>query len=345
MCKRGAKQGSSLAGCSDDPSGAPSFCGGPGDPEHSRYISRGRHASLRRGSSRHLPEISEGFGVIACKWTFAATSPLWRRTWRVDGRSPFCGRAIQAARALTSIAVHYVGLEAPTYSRHPCPDPFLLTADRSARVSDPTVDAFHLRSGDLLIGVADNSRATLSVEEPIENPKINERHIAPKPYIERADKRVVLLMHGMNSLGVRRMDANIQRCRRDGLRRTDPMHASRRIRPSRQPRSIGNNEIRGLAQANSGRIRSRSAIALGILLAIGTIVVLVLGRAGDRGRHHRPRDDAGDAGGHDRSWPLLVACGPTAARSSRDWPRHIVHCWHLRLRDGLGWPRRRGCAA
>src|SRR5262245_49710240 len=52
------------------------------------------------------------------------------------------------------------------------------------------------------------------------------------------------------------------------------MHASRRIRPSRQPRSIGNNEIRGLAQAGSSRIRSRSAIALGILLAIGTIVVL-----------------------------------------------------------------------
>jgi hypothetical protein len=52
------------------------------------------------------------------------------------------------------------------------------------------------------------------------------------------------------------------------------MHASRRIRPSRQPRSIDNNEIRGLAQASSGRIRSRGAIALGILLAIGTIVVL-----------------------------------------------------------------------
>jgi hypothetical protein len=50
------------------------------------------------------------------------------------------------------------------------------------------------------------------------------------------------------------------------------MHASRRIRPSRQPRSIGNNEIRGLAQVSS--IRSRSAISLGILLAIGTIVVL-----------------------------------------------------------------------
>src|SRR5215470_11966992 len=57
-------------------------------------------------------------------------------------------------------------------------------------------------------------------------------------------------------------------------RRTDPMHASRRIRPSRQSRSIGNNEIRGLAQAGSVRIRSRGAIALGILLAIGTIVVL-----------------------------------------------------------------------
>src|SRR5262245_4547720 len=56
--------------------------------------------------------------------------------------------------------------------------------------------------------------------------------------------------------------------------RTDPMHASRRIRPSRQPRSIGNNEIRGLAQAGSSRIRSRGAISLGILLAIGTIVVL-----------------------------------------------------------------------
>jgi hypothetical protein len=52
------------------------------------------------------------------------------------------------------------------------------------------------------------------------------------------------------------------------------MHASRRIRPSRQPRSIGNNEIRGLAQAGSSRIRSRGAIALGILLAIGTVVVL-----------------------------------------------------------------------
>ena len=52
------------------------------------------------------------------------------------------------------------------------------------------------------------------------------------------------------------------------------MHASRRIRPSRQSRSIGNNEIRGLAQAGSVRIRSRGAIALGILLAIGTIVVL-----------------------------------------------------------------------
>jgi hypothetical protein len=52
------------------------------------------------------------------------------------------------------------------------------------------------------------------------------------------------------------------------------MHASRRIRPSRQPRSIGNNEIRSLAQAGSSRIRSRGAIALGILLAIGTIVVL-----------------------------------------------------------------------
>jgi hypothetical protein len=52
------------------------------------------------------------------------------------------------------------------------------------------------------------------------------------------------------------------------------MHASRRIRPSRQPRSIGNNEIRGLAQASSSRIRSRGAFALGILLAIGTIVVL-----------------------------------------------------------------------
>jgi hypothetical protein len=52
------------------------------------------------------------------------------------------------------------------------------------------------------------------------------------------------------------------------------MHASRRIRPSRQPRSISNNEIRGLAQAGSGRIRSRGAISLGILLAIGTIVVL-----------------------------------------------------------------------
>src|SRR5215467_8813675 len=52
------------------------------------------------------------------------------------------------------------------------------------------------------------------------------------------------------------------------------MHASRRIRPSRQPRSIGNNEIRGLAQAGSSRIRSRGAFALGILLAIGTIVVL-----------------------------------------------------------------------
>jgi hypothetical protein len=52
------------------------------------------------------------------------------------------------------------------------------------------------------------------------------------------------------------------------------MHASRRIRPSRQPRSIGNNEIRSLAQASSSRIRSRGAFALGILLAIGTIVVL-----------------------------------------------------------------------
>src|SRR5215468_2804715 len=52
------------------------------------------------------------------------------------------------------------------------------------------------------------------------------------------------------------------------------MHASRRIRPSRQPRSIGNNEIRGLPQASSSRIRSRGAISLGILLAIGTIVVL-----------------------------------------------------------------------
>jgi hypothetical protein len=52
------------------------------------------------------------------------------------------------------------------------------------------------------------------------------------------------------------------------------MHASRRIRPSRQPRSIGNNEIRGLARASSSRIRSRGAFALGILLAIGTIVVL-----------------------------------------------------------------------
>jgi hypothetical protein len=52
------------------------------------------------------------------------------------------------------------------------------------------------------------------------------------------------------------------------------MHASRRIRPSRQPRSIGNNEIRGLAQAGSVRIRSRGAFSLGILLAIGTIVVL-----------------------------------------------------------------------
>src|SRR5262249_34220155 len=39
-------------------------------------------------------------------------------------------------------------------------------------------------------------------------------------------------------------------------------------------RSIGNNEIRGLAQASSSTIRSRGAIALGILLAIGTIVVL-----------------------------------------------------------------------
>jgi len=52
------------------------------------------------------------------------------------------------------------------------------------------------------------------------------------------------------------------------------MHASRRIRPSRQPRSIGNNEIRGLARAGSSRIRSRGAITLGNLLAIGTIVVL-----------------------------------------------------------------------
>jgi hypothetical protein len=52
------------------------------------------------------------------------------------------------------------------------------------------------------------------------------------------------------------------------------MHASRRIRPSRQPCSIGNNDIRGLAQAGAGRIRSRGAIALGILLAIGTIMVL-----------------------------------------------------------------------
>ena len=52
------------------------------------------------------------------------------------------------------------------------------------------------------------------------------------------------------------------------------MHASRPIRPSRQLRSIGNNEIRGLAQAGSSRIRSRGAISLGILLAIGTIVVL-----------------------------------------------------------------------
>jgi hypothetical protein len=52
------------------------------------------------------------------------------------------------------------------------------------------------------------------------------------------------------------------------------MHASRRIRPSRQPRSIGNNEIRGLAQAGSSRIRSCGAIALGILLAIGTVIVL-----------------------------------------------------------------------
>jgi hypothetical protein len=52
------------------------------------------------------------------------------------------------------------------------------------------------------------------------------------------------------------------------------MRSSRRIRPSRQPRSIGNNEIRGLAQAGSGKIRSRGAISLGILLAIGTIVVL-----------------------------------------------------------------------
>ena len=50
------------------------------------------------------------------------------------------------------------------------------------------------------------------------------------------------------------------------------MHASRRIRPSRQPRSIGNNEISGLA--GPGRIRSRGAISLGMLLAIGTIVVL-----------------------------------------------------------------------
>jgi hypothetical protein len=52
------------------------------------------------------------------------------------------------------------------------------------------------------------------------------------------------------------------------------MHASRRIRPSRQSRSIGNNEIRGLAQAGSSRIRSSGAIALGILLGIGTIIVL-----------------------------------------------------------------------
>ena len=52
------------------------------------------------------------------------------------------------------------------------------------------------------------------------------------------------------------------------------MHASRRIRPSRQPRSIGNNKIRGLAPAGSGKIRSRGAFSLGILLAIGTIVVL-----------------------------------------------------------------------
>src|SRR5215468_9794904 len=57
-------------------------------------------------------------------------------------------------------------------------------------------------------------------------------------------------------------------------RRTDPMHASRRIRPSRQPRSIGHHDLRGLAQAGSSRIRSRGAISLGSLLAIGTIVVL-----------------------------------------------------------------------
>jgi hypothetical protein len=52
------------------------------------------------------------------------------------------------------------------------------------------------------------------------------------------------------------------------------MHASRRIRPSRQPRSIGNNEIRDLAEVGTGIIRSRGAISLGILLAIGTIAVL-----------------------------------------------------------------------
>ena len=52
------------------------------------------------------------------------------------------------------------------------------------------------------------------------------------------------------------------------------MGSSRPVRPSRQSRSIGNNEIRGLAQAGSGIIRSRGAISLSILLAIGTIVVL-----------------------------------------------------------------------
>src|SRR5262249_53664364 len=54
----------------------------------------------------------------------------------------------------------------------------------------------------------------------------------------------------------------------------DPMRSSRPIRPSCKARSIGNNEIRGLAQTGPGMIRSRGAISLGILLAIGTIVVL-----------------------------------------------------------------------
>jgi hypothetical protein len=129
------------------------------------------------------------------------------------------------------------------------------------------------------------------------------------------------------------------------VRRTDPMHTSRRIRPSSQLRSIGNNEQRGLAPTSFHAIRSRGAIALGILLAVGTLVILFWDvRA--------PADLTTD---HVMTLAMLVVtiaaghywlpCSSTEARLPRPWPRHLVPCWNLRLCHRFGRPRCRGRTA